>query len=971
MSNLPINTTSVPTLHIGNGAGPAPLQNSVIPEETFEGILSANDRSNVATGQAHLLDSAVQEALERIKNQDQVFDQGPPVLSRDRTTATFNQPQVFNYDGGFVDMNKTPHAWALAFPTLFVPVYIQVAEDEWAWVILHDITGWVTLRDRPISINKWYKYMMWRPDGRTVKHTTFALVLGCHKTQNQLQRQGSYVLNTSLSNPATLLSDIRNTDTNDPRIRELVMEVIKVAHIHSSNIIGLPAFWKSTYFEFMARNFFHSYIKDEDIAVFHTGSLAEFHDPYLRLLLAKYVREISLDPENDTSYNDILNDDMHFTNAVQNYKNVVTHYLASKMEIWMHLFMCPVYGLLGGNTSMEFANTRGAIHFHMTSYSNHPSMSKMYEYLRLCAEKVAAAMEVVNQYIIAHYNKEHNPHFTSNPAFNFSRDGFSLREEYMDEAKHGSSESHLVWQNFLSIKLNALEECAKLIGREFEAEFGIEAIHTGQFPQDWVKPGGFKDDDDYPRTCDDMQSHADVIDRQELKKPKVERELHLFERIANMLNHAFTNKCRAYCARPVKKIYKYDPNAYNDSDFDGVYLTKVNDTTVQEMYYECKFGFGWQLKYETESGENNVTRGKVPLQGEVQFEVDVNGQPKFDGKRNHPRTLLKPFGAEWYATNNDFQILPVNATSNLTWEQTGCSAEAYNQISNNLVAAGLSGLDHHNGVYHWTEYLTKYQCKGDINSPDFEVKARSLTEDFCNKDGNQNKTARALIAKHMATLTSSSSEPKDKRVFLLAGGLLKRNRADGQLSVSTMNINELGATTQRGCAGAGVGTGGGAGAGVAPAVRISDPDPQDTPGDPSFTWSNITTKYKSRSSELNHYNLYRWIAYHWSKNGTLTIPQFFGYDDTPTWPLKEDYSKWKLTFFKPLRDYVDELKAEDGTFKTALEVFMWNVPDFPWEIRNKIVLQICQNKIGVEFLRLKHLLAMMMLSLLLIIKEMP
>ena len=66
------------------------------------------------------------------------------------------------------------------------------------------------------------------------------------------------------------------------------------------------------------------------------------------------------------------------------------------------------------------------------------------------------------------------------------------------------------------------------------------------------------------------------------------------------------------------------------------YLTKVNDNTVQEMYYECKFGFGQQLKYETESEENNVTQGKVPLRGEVQLEVDdVNGQPKLDGKRNH------------------------------------------------------------------------------------------------------------------------------------------------------------------------------------------------------------------------------------------------------------------------------------------------------------------------------------------------
>ena len=49
------------------------------------------------------------------------------------------------------------------------------------------------------------------------------------------------------------------------------------------------------------------------------------------------------------------------------------------------------------------------------------------------------------------------------------------------------------------------------------------------------------------------------------------------------------------------------------------------------------------------------------------------------------------------------------------------------------------------------------------------------------------------------------------------------------------------------------------------------------------------------------------------------------------------HQQWNLTFFKPWRDNVDELKAEDGTFKTALEVFMLDVPDFPWEIRKKIL----------------------------------
>jgi hypothetical protein len=100
-------------------------------------------------------------------------------------------------------------------------------------------------------------------------------------------------------------------------ICDQIQDIIKVAHIHSSNIPGMEAYWKSVYFEFKARSFYQSYVNDQDITVFHTGSHAEFHDPYLRLLLAKYVQEISLDAENDTSYFDILNDDDTFTDAVK------------------------------------------------------------------------------------------------------------------------------------------------------------------------------------------------------------------------------------------------------------------------------------------------------------------------------------------------------------------------------------------------------------------------------------------------------------------------------------------------------------------------------------------------------------------------------------------------------------------------------------------------------------------------------
>jgi hypothetical protein len=61
------NASSVHTSNEGHDAGPAPLQNSEIPEESFEGVLNVHDRSNVTIGQASLVENAVQEAVQRIQ----------------------------------------------------------------------------------------------------------------------------------------------------------------------------------------------------------------------------------------------------------------------------------------------------------------------------------------------------------------------------------------------------------------------------------------------------------------------------------------------------------------------------------------------------------------------------------------------------------------------------------------------------------------------------------------------------------------------------------------------------------------------------------------------------------------------------------------------------------------------------------------------------------------------------------------
>ena len=77
------------------------------------------------------------------------------------------------------------------------------------------------------------------------------------------------------------------------------------------------------------------------------------------------------------------------------------------------------------------------------------------------------------------------------------------------------------------------------------------------------------------------------------------------------------------------------------------------------------------------------------------------------------------------------------------------------------------------------------------------------------------------------------------------------------------------------------------------------------------------------------------------------IPQFFGYNNHASWPMKEDFAKWNLTLFKPWRASEEELKGEYETFREALEEYMWNFDEFPGSIRAEI-LRSKRKEYGVD-----------------------
>ena len=89
---------------------------------------------------------------------------------------------------------------------------------------------------------------------------------------------------------------------------------------------------------------------------------------WLRILLSRYVSYI--DGNSDVDGTLVLNNNSHFTSAVQKYKHVVTHFLASKMEIWYNIVMENIHNVVDVMITKEFASSRGAIHYHSLNYTD-------------------------------------------------------------------------------------------------------------------------------------------------------------------------------------------------------------------------------------------------------------------------------------------------------------------------------------------------------------------------------------------------------------------------------------------------------------------------------------------------------------------------------------------------------------------------------------------------------------------------
>jgi hypothetical protein len=518
--------------------GPAPLQNQSVEDEQFY---------STEAPQAVDLTKQTESARAELEDFLGTHCDGAPKVQIDGANATMQQSEVLP-TGGFVNMRKTKYAWALAFPKLFPPRLI----DKKHFGILGDFTAtpFSGIRDQTVPMHQWANYCMWRSDGACVKHPTFAMALDHEIFHASLQTQGRISLTRNKIPFGLNLDEFKKqtkTDQGMKRIEEAV-------NYSAGNVRGTDQYLKKLNGQFRATTFFHNYVNDLDMRYFCTGSQAEFADPYLRRLLSKYVAVIDSSKE---SGQQILDNDGALFKAVVQFKNCVTHFFAYKQECWLNTILHNVLGIESFFNVFEFAKGRGAIHGHGCGFSNTPVDQSIDEHLSAYAIGVHQAVQRMEAFISERYDSSSATQPSPLEIIYPRTKAMKARRDFLSKTEDGK-----VLLSEFDLTLVALNENAsKAVNAIMEFDFGVSAMHIGQAPQQWVKPGGAKGLD-YRATQPDMLTKEEAWKLKPLAAFKFSEENHLHSRRVGVTNHCFTHKCSGYCWRQETLDFAYEPDKH-------------------------------------------------------------------------------------------------------------------------------------------------------------------------------------------------------------------------------------------------------------------------------------------------------------------------------------------------------------------------------------------------------------------------
>ena len=125
---------------------------------------------------------------------------------------------------------------------------------------------------------------------------------------------------------------------------------------------------------------------------------AEFHEYSLHRLLSSYISNLDIDTG---LHVEMMHNDTKFSVAVQLYPHIVTHFFATKSEIWLSVFMMELYGLKDTSAAYRFSGGRRAIHTHLLTLIEDRAVEEWNEALKKLAGEPVSLFIVPTFYLVS------------------------------------------------------------------------------------------------------------------------------------------------------------------------------------------------------------------------------------------------------------------------------------------------------------------------------------------------------------------------------------------------------------------------------------------------------------------------------------------------------------------------------------------------------------------------------------------
>ena len=152
------------------------------------------------------------------------------------------------------------------------------------------------------------------------------------------------------------------------------------------------------------------------------------------------------------------------------------------MELWFALVLSPIFGIEDWILVFEFALSRGGIHFYSLIQALGDPYSSISDILKEWSLVIHTSLKEVLQFIREKRNNEC-------PSLETLVSSPDTLEQIEYLCRSISSNGHNIWNNFKSNMKRAKSDAESKITNVMEGNFGINAIHPGNFPEDIVKPG--------------------------------------------------------------------------------------------------------------------------------------------------------------------------------------------------------------------------------------------------------------------------------------------------------------------------------------------------------------------------------------------------------------------------------------------------------------------------------------------------